>query len=91
MYPAHPVIWLFYVLHELSDIENIIEQIKRVLKQEGLLAIIEFHKKKTPMGPPIDKRLDSQDVADMMEKFSLSCKHCFSLGENFYVMVFSRK
>ena len=76
------------VLHEIEDKEYMLNEIKRVLKRKGRLMIIEFHKRKTPMGPPIDHRLSENYVEEICNNNELKTIEKFSLGENFYCAVF---
>lgn len=76
------------VLHEIEDKECMINEIKRVLKEKGKLMIIEFHKRKTPMGPPIDYRLSEEYVEEICNDSQLKTIEKFSLGDNFYCAVF---
>ncbi|GIM30355.1 SAM-dependent methyltransferase [Clostridium polyendosporum] len=76
------------VLHEVEDKEFMLNEIKRVLKEKGKLMIIEFHKRKTPMGPPIDHRISEEFVEEICNSNGLKTIDKFSLGDNFYSIVF---
>ncbi len=79
------------VLHELSDADAMIDEVKRILKPDGLLAVIEFHKKQTPLGPPLVRRLDAAHVAGMLTDCGMALTERFDLGENFYCLIFKRE
>ena len=76
------------VMHELDNKELMIDEIKRILKQKGKLVIIEFHKKKTPMGPPVDHRISEEYVEEIGNSNGLKTIEKFSLGDNFYCRIF---
>ncbi len=76
------------VLHEIRDPGLLLAEIKRVLKKNGKLLIIEFHKKETPMGPPVDQRLAIEYTEELCNSFGLKATDKFELGENFYCVVF---
>lgn len=76
------------VLHELKDKEVMISEIKRILKEKGRLVIIEFHKRRTPMGPPIDHRQSEEFVNELCISNHMKAIGKFSLGENFYCIIF---
>jgi ubiquinone/menaquinone biosynthesis C-methylase UbiE len=76
------------VLHEIANKEYMLKEIKRILNGEGRLVIIEFHKRKTPMGPPVDRRLSEEDIVKLCNREGLKTLQKFSLGENFYCAVF---
>lgn len=78
------------VLHELEDIPGMLGQIRRVLKPEGVLAVIEFHKAATPMGPPAARRISEAETAEVLAENGFAQIDRFRLGENFYCLVFSR-
>ncbi|TGE34922.1 methyltransferase domain-containing protein [Desulfosporosinus fructosivorans] len=76
------------VFHEVENKELMINEIKRILKQKGKLMIIEFHKRKTPMGPPVDHRIAEEYVEEMGNSRGLKTTDKFSLGDNFYCLIF---
>lgn len=82
------IVLLCTVLHELPEVPDMINEVKRILAKGGFLSIIEFHKRSTPMGPPLEHRLDSVQLAETLNKYGLHQKHQFTLGENFYCSVF---
>lgn len=82
------VVLLCTVFHELSDTEDIMKEVKRVLKNNGVLSIIEFYKRTTPMGPPVEERIDSNELQNILHAFGFKQKEHFSLGENFYCSIF---
>lgn len=75
------------VLHEIENKEFMINEIKRVLKEKGKLMIIEFHKRKTPMGPPVNHRISEEDLEVICNSNGLKAIDKFSLGDNFYSIV----
>ncbi|MGD9568698.1 MAG: class I SAM-dependent methyltransferase [Sedimentibacter sp.] len=78
------------VLHEIDDQAAMSEEIKRILKDGGKLAIIEFHKRETPMGPPVAHRMGRDEVLDLLRKKGFTIWNDFDLGDNFYCLVFKR-
>lgn len=77
------------VMHELDNIPDMASQISRILKEQGVLAVIEFHKCPTTMGPPMEMRLSEDDVASAL-KNSFSLAERFDLGENYYCLLFKK-
>lgn len=76
------------VLHEIENKEFMLGEIKRALKKNGRLMVIEFHKKDTPMGPPARHRLSMEYVIELCGGFDFKTTDQFSLGDNFYCVVF---
>jgi ubiquinone/menaquinone biosynthesis C-methylase UbiE len=84
------VVMLCTVLHELDDIPAMMQEIKRILKHSGVLAIIEFHKGVTPMGPPVDRRISENETVETLMKNEFVKNNRFKLGDNFYCLVFKQ-
>lgn len=83
------MVLLCTVLHEVSDVPEMVRELGRIIKNEGTLAVIEFHKQVTPMGPPVSHRLSESDVsAAVSEYFSQTSR--FVLGDNFYCLCFGK-
>lgn len=57
-------IMLSFVLHEIDDKPSLLNELKRVLKPGGKLAIIEWQNKETLIGPPLIDRLSEENVKD---------------------------
>ncbi|HEY5556605.1 class I SAM-dependent methyltransferase [Acetobacterium sp.] len=62
---------LALVLHEIDDKKRMITEIHRILKPEGRIAVIEWIKEDTEMGPPCAHRIGKEDVDALFtaEKF----------------------
>jgi ubiquinone/menaquinone biosynthesis C-methylase UbiE len=78
------------VLHEIPQKGPFIREIQRLLKPDGRLAVIEFHGKATPMGPPSSERLGQDVVIALMEAHDFSVIDQFDLGPNLYCVVFRK-
>lgn len=75
------------VFHELKNTGEMLEDIWRVLRPGGTLAIIEFLPRKTPYGPPVEHRWSPQAVAEQLTAHRFEQSDVFDLGENFYVLL----
>jgi len=76
------------VFHEIADQESMLREIKRILKEKGRLMIIEFHKRETPMGPPVDHRISEEDVEGICNRNNFITMEKFTMGDNFYGIIF---
>jgi ubiquinone/menaquinone biosynthesis C-methylase UbiE len=76
------------VLHEIKNKSAFLDEIKRMLKPEGKAAVIEFHKRNTPIGPTVDRRLGNESVKELFHASGFTICNEFNLGENFYCVVF---
>jgi Methylase involved in ubiquinone/menaquinone biosynthesis len=80
---------LVTVLHEIEEKDDLLNEIKRILKKTGKLAVIEFHKAKTPLGPPEGPRIAREEVLSLCSGHGLLAKDAFDLGDNMYCIVFA--
>lgn len=76
------------VFHEIEDKESMLREIKRILKEKGRLMIIEFHKRETPMGPPVDHKISEEDVEEICNHNNFITIEKFTMGDNFYGIIF---
>jgi len=81
---------LVTVLHGIPEKTAFLHEVKRILKDTGRLAVLEFHKRETPMGPAVERRLGKEDVIDVLKDVGLVESFYFDLGENFYCLVFEK-
>ena len=82
------IVLLVTVLHEIKE-AVFLGEIKRVLTENGKVAIIEFHKRQTSMGPPIGHRLGKEEAMEVFNNAGLIIVEEFDLGPNYYCSVFS--
>ena len=82
------IVLLVTVLHEITEPAVFLEEVKRLLKNRGKLAVIEFHKRQTPMGPPLAQRLSREEVKELLSQRGFVVQEDFDLGDNFYCLVF---
>ena len=55
------------VLHEVDDKERMLENVNGILIQQGRIAIIEWEKKESPLGPPKEHRIDKEYVTRVLQ------------------------
>ena len=82
------------VLHDLVQVkahEGALREVQRVLKPEGILAVIEFKKIEGTPGPPIHIRLSPGEVERMIKAHGFKKKSTHQVGPYNYLMVFSLK
>ena len=71
------------VLHEVEDKLSFLKETNRALLEEGTLCIIEWQKKETERGPPLEDRLSVSEIKDLLEKTNFKLINSFPIGENF--------
>lgn len=66
--PAHGVdrILVLDTYHHLSDRLNYFERLRAALKPDARIVIVDWHKRELPEGPPVEHKLDRQQVVDEM-------------------------
>lgn len=74
------------VFHHISDPVKFLEKVKTVLKPNGKILIIEFHKKDSPTGPPVSHRMSPKEVEKHLVEAGFNYELEESLGENLYFM-----
>ena len=80
---------LVTVLHEIDGVPTFVKGIKRVLKPEGKVMVIDFYKKETPMGPPASGRMSAYQAARHFFREDINLDEQYDLGENLYLLVLS--
>lgn len=78
---------LVNVLHEIEDKKRLLKEIIRISKKGSKIAIIEWDKKVTEMGPPVDHRLSKEDIANLFSELKLEIKTELEFGDCFYGIV----
>jgi len=79
------------VLHDFIEDktdDGALREIKRVLKQDGTLAVIEFKKIEGPPGPPIEVRITPEQTAKRLRPYSLRMIKEMEIGPYSYLALF---
>ena len=82
------------VLHDFvgDKVERkVMKEIVRVMKPDGVLAIVEFYKKEGPPGPPKRVRLSPEDVDQMLSVYGFQQKRYTEIGPDNYLQIYTRK
>lgn len=59
-------------IHHALSVEKTLQEIKRILKPNGTLCIIEFYKDATKYGPPMEMRISPEEMSQMLDKAGYS-------------------
>lgn len=81
------------VLHDLvaDKVERqVIKEILRVMKSESTLAIVEFHKKEGPPGPPKRVRLSPEEVVKILSVYGFKQNRYTEVGPDNYLQIYTR-
>jgi len=82
------------VLHGLvenDEEEGAFEEIARVTAQNGRLAVVEFKKQESPMGPPLSIRLSPDDVETLARRYGFSSESVQEVGPYHYAIILRKK
>ncbi len=72
---------------EKQDAQNALDEMLRVLKPGGLLAIVEFKKINGPPGPPLSIRLSPNEVEQAVRPRAFKREKVFELGQYHYCLM----
>jgi ubiquinone/menaquinone biosynthesis C-methylase UbiE len=82
------LIYVSTVIHGFSrtQMAGFVKEVKRLLKPNGKLSIVELKKVDTPFGPPLDMRFSPEELRSIID---LNPTQCVEVGEYFYMQLFS--
>jgi ubiquinone/menaquinone biosynthesis C-methylase UbiE len=78
------------VLHEVEDKISFLEETNRVLIRCGTLCIVEWQKKETERGPPLEDRIDESEIKNLLEKTNYKLTNIHLIGD-FFSLYISKK
>lgn len=81
---------LVTVLHEIAEKDALLDELRRLLKPDGRVCLVEFQKARTPMGPPPEHRLGAGEAAALFPRHGFAPEQQFPLSENFYCQVWKK-
>jgi ubiquinone/menaquinone biosynthesis C-methylase UbiE len=81
------LVYLSTVFHIFSNaqIDGFVTEIKRILKPNARLAIVNIKKEDTPFGPPLEVRSSPEELR---QKLPFTPKILIDVGDYFYMQVF---
>ncbi len=71
---------------ENNEVNDVLSEIGRVIKQGGVFAVVEFKKIKGIPGPPFDVRLNPQEVEAILIKYGFNVTETIEVGEYHYLV-----
>jgi len=82
------LIFLVNTLHESDKPANVLKEAVRLLKTGGRLAIIDWKKISSPMGPELNSRLDKDFIINISNKTGLIKEEEFEAGKYHFGIIF---
>ncbi len=82
------LIYLSNVFHGFTpdEVAGFLAEVERLLRPGGTLAVVEFIKKETPIGPPLEIRFSPEELR---QKIPLVPRDMVEIGEYHYLQVFA--
>jgi ubiquinone/menaquinone biosynthesis C-methylase UbiE len=80
-------VFICNVLHETENISSFLEEVKRILVGEGKVAIIDWMKKESHIGPPMDHRIAEEELLGMLNNMEFRVIEKIDIGNEFYGIV----
>lgn len=75
------------VLHETENVSNFLEEVKRVLVGKGKLAIIEWIKQESHIGPPMNHRIAEEELLNILNNMNFKVIEKIDISNEFYGIV----
>lgn len=72
------------VIHEVEDKARYLDEVKRILKEDGYFLIIDWDKKEMKMGPPIHERISKDEIIDLCIKIGFRLTETVDVSANQY-------
>ena len=79
------------VLHHIGNRPAYYEKLDKALRPGGRIVIVDFHKRQTPMGPPLSMRLSAEEVEGELARAGFKKTKEFGFLPYQYFFVFERK
>ena len=79
---------LAFVLHEIDQRSSFLLAAKRLLRDDGRIAVIEWEKIETPVGPPVEVRIKPEEIIADATAAGLDLEEQRSLHEWHYLLTF---
>ena len=78
-----------FVLHEVDNPSLALQEFRRITTNEGLIGIVEWEKKVTKHGPPVQERLSREELMKELGKAKLKPQKWVELNEDQYLCICS--
>ncbi|PIZ85810.1 hypothetical protein COX94_01920, partial [Candidatus Nomurabacteria bacterium CG_4_10_14_0_2_um_filter_33_9] len=78
------------ILFQIEDKDKFIEEIKRILKSEGKLLLIDWSDNGSVIGPSFDKIISKDKAREMFESKGFIWQRDIDVGDHHYGIIFSK-
>jgi len=81
------IVFLGTVLHDFMDPLEVLKNAKKLLKNKGILVNLDWRKKDTKLGPPLEIRFSTKYAAKLIEQAGFKIKSSENLSELYYLII----
>ncbi|MBU5465792.1 class I SAM-dependent methyltransferase [Virgibacillus sp. MSJ-26] len=74
-----------FVIHEVGDINNAINEMKRILTPDGILLLVDWEAVETESGPPLEIRVPSEKMVRLLKEGGFKAELVYEGPENYAV------
>nr|WP_281063614.1 class I SAM-dependent methyltransferase [Acetoanaerobium pronyense] len=78
------VVFMSNVFHEVYNPKLVVNELKRLLKEEGELWVLEWSKKEMEEGPPLDHRISRDELIEMIADDEIKFIGDIHISDKFY-------
>ncbi len=82
------IFFLCNVYHHINERVAYFAKVKKSLRPDGRLVIVDFYKKETPIGPPVKHKMSKEKVASEMQQAGFSLAKTHSILPYQYILEF---
>ncbi|MBI2633571.1 MAG: methyltransferase domain-containing protein [Parcubacteria group bacterium] len=82
---------LVNILFQIGYRANVIKEAGRLIKQKGMLLVVDWKKELSPLGPPLESRLLQDEIKKLVQAENFSFEKEFSAGPYHYGLVFKKQ
>ena len=80
------IVFCSTVLHDFRDPAKVLRNAKRMLKPSGTLVNLDWKKKPTEFGPPLQIRVSEEQAANLIKQAGFTIESVKDLGSDFYIV-----
>lgn len=84
------IVFTSTVFHEVDSPEKFLEECKRILREDGILIILDWNRVEEEFGPPIHRRIDVELVKKYVIESNLNINEIDYIGKSFYIIKCSK-
>ena len=74
------------MLHDFRDPAKVLRNAKRMIKPTGTLINLDWKKKRTAFGPPLQIRFSEEQAQTLIEQAGFTVESVKDAGNNFYLV-----